>query len=162
MLEAFPVWRLFPTQIESDLALHYGRSIGEWHSGSMSSRELLVLLEGLPESSKFKGSLERSVRVVRYTGDDPELKGKLLKMTGIGPPASDVEVLAEFIDWTHERKMQARLVREIASLRPEPDYTGAMEPLHTVLSQIHAQEMQQLDDQFDKQIYAGLHGHERS
>jgi hypothetical protein len=51
------VWRLFPNQIESDLELHYGLSIGEWHRGEMRSRRLLVLLNGLPDRSKFKGAL---------------------------------------------------------------------------------------------------------
>jgi hypothetical protein len=48
---------LFPTQIEADLALHYGCSIGDWHRGTMSSRRLLVLLDGLPDRSRFKGAV---------------------------------------------------------------------------------------------------------
>ncbi|TDH48893.1 hypothetical protein E2F47_22265 [Mycobacterium eburneum] len=53
--------------IESDLALHYnGRSIGEWHRGEMSSRELLVLLSGLPERSRFKGAMRGLPHDVPY------------------------------------------------------------------------------------------------
>jgi hypothetical protein len=132
----------------------------------MSSRELLEILDGLPEISRYKEAAERSVRVVRYTGNKPELRddngrGKLLRVSGIGPPATDVEVLAEFIDWTHDKKIQARIVREIASLRADPDFTGVMEPLHAVLAHIHAQEMQQLDERFDAHLMSGLHGYER-
>jgi hypothetical protein len=56
--QALSVWMLFPTQIETDLKAHYpGCSIGQWHRGEMSSRELLVLLNGLPDRSRFKGAL---------------------------------------------------------------------------------------------------------
>lgn len=57
MAPAIALWRLFPTQIEADLQQFYnGRRIAEWHRGEMSSRELLALLNGLPDRSKYKGA----------------------------------------------------------------------------------------------------------
>lgn len=50
------MWREFPTQIRSDLQLHYGRHIRDWHRGEMSSAELVDLLNGLPETSRYKGA----------------------------------------------------------------------------------------------------------
>lgn len=49
----------FPKQIEAGLKAHYhGVTIGQWHRGELSSRELLVLIEGFPEDSWYKRSLD--------------------------------------------------------------------------------------------------------
>lgn len=55
MLEALTAWRWYAREIESDLSLYHRRSIKEWLRGdTMDSRELLVLLDGLPDKSMFK------------------------------------------------------------------------------------------------------------
>lgn len=159
MDRALRVWRLFPTQIESDLRIHcHGLRIADWHSGRLSSRELLVLLNGLPEDSEFKKASERTYRIVKYCGDNPELKGKYLRLKAIGAPPKDCELLVEYLDWTFDQKLQARTVRELAALRPEPDFTGVTEPEQIILANLRAQEMQRLDDSFDAHLMAGLHG----
>jgi hypothetical protein len=56
-------WRQHPTEIECDLS-DRGRSIFEWHRGTMSSRELLVLLRHAPERGPYKAALRE--------GDWPE------------------------------------------------------------------------------------------
>lgn len=132
----------------------------------MSSRELLELLAGLPETSRFKEASERTFRVVEYRGDDPELQGKLLLMPGYGKPAKDVEVVAEYVDWTYEQKLAARNVRELVMLRNDgrdstPDLTGLMEPLYEALD---ARKRRKRDDRLAKarsHIDKGLYAHER-
>lgn len=59
MAAAIALWRQFPRKIRADLQLHYGRRISEWlrPNFTMSSSELLDLLDGLPETSKYKGAL---------------------------------------------------------------------------------------------------------
>jgi hypothetical protein len=53
--EAIPLWATFPKQIEASLRAHYHDcNIGQWHSGELSSRELLVLLEAMPDDSEYK------------------------------------------------------------------------------------------------------------
>lgn len=110
----------------------------------MSSRELLELLEGLPETSRYKEALERTYRVVRYCGDDPELKAKHgdnnLLMPAVGKPPTDVTVLAEFVDWTFDRKIAARTVRELIAARGQDDFSNLEEPLTETLASIEAQE----------------------
>lgn len=145
MVEALRIWRRFPRQIASDLQLHYRRHIREWLGCvfTMSSLELLELLDGLPETSKFKEASERWLRVVEYIGDNPDLKGELLVMSAAATPGPDVRVVAEYIDWTHDRKILARNTQEIISLRVEmraafkfpdyePDFTGLIEPLQVI------------------------------
>lgn len=44
--------RQFPREIEADL-LFRGIDIGDWHRGEMSSRRLLVLVDALPDDSRF-------------------------------------------------------------------------------------------------------------
>lgn len=59
--------REFPREIEADLALN-GLDIGWWHRGTLndegfprlSSRRLLVLLDGLGENSMWRTEFERS------------------------------------------------------------------------------------------------------
>jgi hypothetical protein len=59
VLEVLPSWIAFPRQIESGLRAHFhGANIGQWHRGEMSSRELLVLLDGMPEESEYKRALD--------------------------------------------------------------------------------------------------------
>lgn len=167
MLEAIKLWRLFPSQIASDLRRYYpGCHIRDWHQGAMSSRELLELLAELPETSRFKEASERTFRVVEYKGDDPKLKDKLLLMPGYGRAPKDVAVVAEYVDWTYEQKLAARNVRELVMLRNDgrdttPDLTGLLEPLHEVLA---ARQRRQRDDrlaQARSHIDKGLYAHER-
>lgn len=56
-MEALWLWRQFPRQIASDLSQFHHRRIAEWHSGEMSSYELLELLEWMPERGAFKTSV---------------------------------------------------------------------------------------------------------
>lgn len=42
-MEALAIWRMFPRQIASDLQRFFHRRIAEWHSGEMSSYELMEL-----------------------------------------------------------------------------------------------------------------------
>jgi hypothetical protein len=63
---AMPLVASFPHQIEADLQSVYGRRIAEWHRGDMSSRELLALLENLPERSSYKGAVRGAAFGVDY------------------------------------------------------------------------------------------------
>lgn len=53
MLEAVRVWLLAPTAIEADFRFR-GLRIADWLTGSMSSREFLVLVRHLDDDSAFK------------------------------------------------------------------------------------------------------------
>lgn len=53
-MEALWIWSQFPREIASDLSQYHHRRIAEWHSGDMSSYELLELLEFMPEDGAFK------------------------------------------------------------------------------------------------------------
>lgn len=132
----------------------------------MSSRELLELLDGLPETSRFKEAVERMLRVVEYRGDDPKLKGKLLLMPAIGRPPADVTLVDEYVDWTFDRKLQARNVRELASLRADghdyrPDMTGLVEPLEAILARREHKAKTERIARAQSQIHAGLYGYEK-
>jgi hypothetical protein len=161
VVEALQVWRLFPTLIESELSLHHRRSIGEWHRGTMSSRELLVLLAGLPDTSRFKERTERTFRVVeRLEGKD---KGKLFLRPALGKPEPGVEVIAEYVDWPFDRKLLARNTSEIASMRADgrdydPDITGLIEPLRKILDDHENQREATRIARARKHIDAGLIG----
>ena len=164
MVEACRIWRLFPAQIESDLALHYGRSIGEWHRRdfTMSSRELLVLLDGLPETSKFKEASERTFWLAEFTGEG-ELKGKLLQVLAVGDPPTDVKVITTYVDWTFDRKLLARNAREVATQRADgngyyPDLTGLTEPTQEVLQAHQQAQDDKMRDRMADHIRAGLYG----
>ncbi len=61
----FNRWRVFPREIESNLALYYQIDIGDWFEGKVSSRKLLTLLDGLPAESWYKQSTERFVNEMR-------------------------------------------------------------------------------------------------
>ena len=69
MAEAIPRWRLFPREIESDLAFYHHIDIGDWHEGRMTSRRLLVRLDGLPEDSWYKLSARALIQKIK---DDAE------------------------------------------------------------------------------------------
>lgn len=104
----------------------------------MSSRELLELVEEFPETSKFKEARDRTYRLVEYKGPDPKLKGKLLITAAHGPLLPDTVLVAEYVDWTLDRKIAARIAREIAAMRADgrdyqPDFTGLVEPLEAIL-----------------------------
>lgn len=53
MNDAEALMRNFATEIEADLAFR-GMNIGDWHTGAMSDRQLLIYLEHLPDDSAFK------------------------------------------------------------------------------------------------------------
>lgn len=58
MAEALEIWKRYPKEIESGLDSEcHGRSIEQWHRGEMSSRKLMVLVEGLSAESWFKQRL---------------------------------------------------------------------------------------------------------
>lgn len=163
-MEALQIWRLYPTQIESDLAIYCRRSVGEWHRGEMSSRELLALLSGLPEVSKFKEASQRWFRLVEYVGPG-ELRGKLFRIPGAGRLPRDTELIAEYVDWTHEQKVAARNARELASMRADgrdyqPDLTGLIEPLQAILSERRLRADDKMRERAQSRIHAGLYGYE--
>ncbi|GAB5002427.1 MULTISPECIES: hypothetical protein [Mycobacterium] len=167
MLEAIKLWRLFPTQIASDLRRYYpGCHIRDWHQGRMSSRELLELLAELPETSRFKEAAERTFRVVEYRGPDPNLKDQLLLIPGYGKLPKDVAVVGEYVDWTLDRKIAARNVRELVMLRNDgrdttPDLAGLYEPLHEVLAQRERQKRADLVAKARAHVHRGAYSYER-
>lgn len=123
----------------------------------MSSRELLVLLDGLPDTAKYKESTERTFRVVQ---DD---KGQLFMHPAIGPPPKDMVVITEYVDWTHDRKLLARNTSEIASMRADgrdyqPDLTGLIEPLTQILDDRQREEQYRFTTRAENFIRDGLHG----
>ena len=92
--------RFFPHEIEADLAAVYNVDIADWHCGVLSSRRLLVLLEGLPDDARFnvarrdgdwsdeqylQASLINEVRLLRV--DQAALKGHKMEATLLESPA---------------------------------------------------------------------------
>lgn len=65
MTEAIPLWKTFPREIECDLSLYHNVDIGDWHTGKMSSRKLLVLLAGLPADSWYRTSAHQYLEEAR-------------------------------------------------------------------------------------------------
>jgi hypothetical protein len=140
---ALPIWILYPTQIESGLSLFHHRHIREWLTKdfTMSSRELLVLLEELPETSLFKIARDRTYRVVRHLDE-------VKTFTTYGRLSDDVELLAEgVVDWTKAEHVQARIARELAvfNAQDKADFTGLIPPLHEWAES----ETEVTDEQFD-------------
>lgn len=147
-MAAIAVWRLYPTQIESGLSLFYHRNIDEWLADdpSMSSRELLGLIEGLPEDSDFKKARDRTFRVAERDGKLMLYPAVVIDTDGITHPVelpADAELITQFVDWTHDRKIAARNARETAALRMElrhagqgydVDFSGLTEPLHQIVA----------------------------
>ncbi|MCV7232761.1 MULTISPECIES: hypothetical protein [Mycobacterium] len=128
----------------------------------MSSRELLALLDELPETSKFKEASERTFRLVE------EISGKqrLLLIPAAGRPPKDVKVVATYVDWTFDRKLLARNTRELASLRadrggPQPNIAELLEPLDAILLERKAKAEEQLRERAKSHIHSGLYGYER-
>jgi hypothetical protein len=162
VVEALQVWRLFPTLIEAELKHHYpGCSIGQWHRGEMTSRELLVLLRELPDDSKWKERIERTYRVVEKL-EGPN-KGQLFLRPALGEPEPGVEVIAEYVDWPFDRKLLARNTSEIASMRADgrdydPDMTGLIEPLRKILDDHESQREARRVSRARRHIDAGLLG----
>jgi hypothetical protein len=56
-MAAHGVWVLYAGEIASDLSQYHHRRIADWHTGSMSSFELLELLEFMPDAGRFKTAL---------------------------------------------------------------------------------------------------------
>lgn len=56
-MAAQALWRLYPGEIAADLRREYGARIAEWHSGVMSSHELLELCQHLDDDGAFKTAL---------------------------------------------------------------------------------------------------------
>lgn len=167
MTEALNLWRLAPTQIEGALSRYHRRSIREWLRAdfTMSSRELLALLDETPEHSRFREALERTFWLGEIVGPG-EHHGKLVKVRAVGRVPRDVKVLATFVDWTAERKMAARATLELAWLRTdggaaEPDPTGLIEPLEMLLAQRRNTAATKVATLGADHILAGLHGSER-
>lgn len=159
MPQAVGLWRHYPNQIEADLALHYGRSIGEWHRGEMSSRELLVLLAGLPETSTFVTASQRSFRVIDYNG-------AIYLTPALGTLKPGAKLVAEYVDWTHDRKILARVARELAAGRADgndyqPDFTGVQEPLRQILQDREAAAEDEFISKAREHVRSGLYGYER-
>jgi len=74
-MEALWIWRQFPRQIASDLSQYHHRRIAEWHDGTLSSYELLELIEHLPERGAFKtagrgGELCLQDQMLRYAANE--------------------------------------------------------------------------------------------
>ena len=70
-MAALWIWRQFPRQIASDLSQFHHRRIAEWHDGTMSSYELLELVEHLPDRGAYKtacrgGELCLEDQMMRY------------------------------------------------------------------------------------------------
>lgn len=65
-MKALWVWKQFPRQIASDLSRYHHRRIAEWHSGVMSSYEMLELLEFMEP----KGAFKTAVRDYEYSEED--------------------------------------------------------------------------------------------
>lgn len=59
MEAAIVLWMRFPTELESDLSEFHRRSIAEWHRGTMSSRELLVLARHMNQHGAFRKAARR-------------------------------------------------------------------------------------------------------
>lgn len=125
MLDALKIWRLYPTQIESGLSLFTRHDIGEWFRGELSSRKLLVLLEELPEKSRFKEARDRTYRLVKH-------EGELKAFTPYGTLPDGVELVADnVVDWTQAEHVWARIAREsaVGNYGADADFTGLIPPL---------------------------------
>lgn len=52
--------RRFHNEIEADLLREYSIDLADWHTGKISSRKVLALLDNLSESSSYKTAYERA------------------------------------------------------------------------------------------------------
>jgi hypothetical protein len=95
----------------------------------MSSRELLVLIEELPEASKFKIARDRTLRVCSF-------EGKNYTFARAGELPEGVEHFATVVDWTKAEHVQARIAREVAAARGgEVDFTGLIPPVEAAIQE---------------------------
>lgn len=76
-MEALWLWKQFPRQIASDLSRYHHRRIAEWHDGSMSSYELLELIDQLPA----RGSFRTAVRGGELCVEDQMLRHGINEVT---------------------------------------------------------------------------------
>ncbi|OMC35497.1 hypothetical protein A5742_12570 [Mycolicibacterium fortuitum] len=83
MTEAIEAWSRYPEQIEAGIPHYPGRHIREWHQGQMSSRELLVLLKGLPADSWFKTSVHADLALMRSQADRDALEAARAQTDGM-------------------------------------------------------------------------------
>lgn len=149
MTAALSLWRLLPRETEAALSrYHPGRHIREWHTGTMSSRELLALLCDLPETSAFRERSERTHRLVEVDVDGRK-ELRLYSVLSELPAGAVIE--AEFVDWTHDRKIAARTALEIALSRADrgaepPSREGLDEPLVEALRRRAERKQSQIRD----------------
>lgn len=70
-------WRLFPREILFDLSRFHRRRVSEWHSGEMSSFELLGLLDGLmlDERSWYRHSVADFLKEMEEQQEDSIVEG---------------------------------------------------------------------------------------
>lgn len=66
-----------------------GRDIGQWYRGEMTSRKLLVLVEGLSADSWFKADLRRDLQTMRTDADREALKAVRALTDGVLTGAID-------------------------------------------------------------------------
>ena len=57
VMEAVILWSRAPSELAADLSRYHQRRIADWHSGELSSFEMLELLEHLPEDGAYKTAL---------------------------------------------------------------------------------------------------------
>lgn len=124
MLLAVWVWRQHPNEIEASIRKEYPNDdIMDWHRGTMSSRRLLVLIEGLSDRSPYK-------REISATGwpEDTEILAKLHEVSSMNlmvkyagsPNAPDFKVfippkdrLARFMEEEDEVAFSEQLTDEL-------------------------------------------------
>jgi len=123
------------------------------------------LLEGLPESSKYKEAAQRTFRIVEYVGrfdiqigDHMVTNGQLLLMPAIGPLPDDFELVEEFVDWTFDQKLMARTVRELIVANGYQDFSGVTEPVNLIQEMHQARKDAAIVDLTENIIRAGLYG----
>jgi hypothetical protein len=123
--------RYFPHEIEADLAFR-GIDIADWHQGKMSSRRLLVLLEGLPDDSLY--------RKARRDGDWSD--GEYLRAALI----NEVRLLRVDQAALQGQKMEATLLRSPAQLDAEKEEEAKNLAVRTgILAQLHGRELGEKD-----------------
>lgn len=105
MLSALWLWRQFPRQIASDLSQFHHRRIAEWHSGLMSSYELLELLEYMPERGDFK----KAVRGGEFSEEE-------IVWRHIANKLSRIESIA-YVQATHKESDPPRMFWTLAELK---------------------------------------------
>ncbi|MBU8833597.1 hypothetical protein [Mycolicibacterium goodii] len=84
MTEALQLWKRYPKQIEAGLRAEYpGAHIRQWLTGEMSSREFMVLIEGLSGDSWFKASLRADMQRSKAASDREELQAVRAQIDGM-------------------------------------------------------------------------------